>query len=114
MSECPLGCSCLRHSQVSCSAGREGLGPFPILHVPPLPQPAQPTMGHSTSTKRRKNLVADVVLDADGDAVEQPFLLVPFYFLQLLLALQDKVSQAVCLLGHFQGLCWTCGRTGVR
>lgn len=58
--------------------------------------------------------MADVILDADGDAVEQPFLLVLLYFLELLLTLWDKVSQAVCLLGHFQGLCWACGGTGVR
>lgn len=55
--------------------------------------------------------MADVILDADGDAIEQPLLLVLLYFLELLLTLWDKVSQAVCLLGHFQGLC---GGTGVR
>lgn len=55
--------------------------------------------------------MADVILDADGDSVEQPLLLVPLYFLELLLTLWDKVSQAVCLLGHFQGLFWMCGGT---
>lgn len=49
--------------------------------------------------------MADVILDADRDAVEQPFLPPPLYFLELLLTLWDKMSQAVCLLGHFQGLC---------
>lgn len=48
--------------------------------------------------------MADVILDADRDAVEQPFLPPLLYFLELLLTLWDKMSQAVCLLGHFQGL----------
>lgn len=57
--------------------------------------------------------MADVILDADRDAVEQPFLPLLLYFLELLLTLWDKMSQAVSLLGHFQGLCGTQGGTGV-
>lgn len=84
--------------------------PFSTPSTSP-PSPAH----HGTLHKHKgKNLVADVILDADGDAIEQPLLLVLFYFLELLLTLWDEVSQAVCLLGHFQGLCWVCGGTGVR
>lgn len=57
--------------------------------------------------------MADVILDADRDAIKQPFLLLPLYFLELLLTLWDKMSQAVCLLGHFQGLCQTHGGIGI-
>lgn len=60
-----------------------------------------------------KHLVADVVLNADRDAVEKPLLLLPLYLLELLLTLWDKMSHTVCLLGHFQGLWQTHRGRGV-
>lgn len=90
-----------------------GIGPLPhsLCLTTSAPSPAH---DGTLPKDKGKNLVADVILDADGDAVEQPLLLVPLYLPELLLTLWDKVSEAVCLLGHFQGLCWTCGGAGVR
>lgn len=101
----------LRLREASCGVSREGSGPFPILC--PTTSPPSPAHDGTLHGHKGKHLVANVILDADGDAIEQPFLSLPLYFLELLLTLWDKMSQAVCLLGHFQGLCQTCGGIGV-
>lgn len=90
-----------------------GLRPIPHS-LSPTTSPPSPVHDGTLQGHKGKHLVADVVLDADGDAVEQPFLPLLLYFLELLLTLWNEMSQAVCLLGHFQGLCKTCGEIGVK
>lgn len=58
--------------------------------------------------------MANVILDADRNAIEKSFLPLLLYFLELLFTLWDEILHAVCLLGHFQGLFQTDGGRGVR
>lgn len=49
-------------------------------------------------------LAVDVVLDADGNAIEQPLLLLLLQLLELVLKAMNEVCHAVHLLSHLQSL----------
>lgn len=50
------------------------------------------------------HLAVNVVLDADGNAIEQPLLLLLFQFLELILTSMNEVCYAGHLLIHLQSL----------
>jgi len=49
-------------------------------------------------------LAVNVVLDADRNAIEQPFLLLLLHFLELILTAMDEVYYTVHLPIHLQSL----------
>lgn len=49
-------------------------------------------------------LAVNVVLDADGNAIEQPLLLLLLHFLELILTAMNEVYHTVHLLSHLQSL----------
>lgn len=49
-------------------------------------------------------LAVNVVLDADGNAIEQPLLLLLLQFLELILTAMNEVYHAVHLPSHLQSL----------
>lgn len=49
-------------------------------------------------------LAVNVVLDADGNAIKQPLLLLLLQFLELILTAVNEVSHAVHLPSHLQSL----------
>lgn len=49
-------------------------------------------------------LAVNVVLDADGNAIEQPLLLLLLQFLELILTSMNEVCHTVHLLIHLQSL----------
>ena len=49
-------------------------------------------------------LAVNMVLDANGNAIERPLLLLLFQFLELILTAMNEVYHAVHLPSHFQSL----------